>query len=59
MILQGHSMNDLSSRKKTETDRRRFLAALGLFFLWVAALTTMSVLSGRRPSPSRATIENG
>jgi hypothetical protein len=29
--------------------RKRWLAALGLFFVWVAVLGAMAVFSGRRP----------
>jgi hypothetical protein len=31
-------------------DRRWFLAALALFFLWVAALSFMAALSASRPA---------
>ncbi len=37
--------------------RRRFRAALGLFVVWVAALGVMAIVSGRRPAPSPAAIE--
>jgi hypothetical protein len=30
--------------------RKRWIAALGLFFVWVAALGAMAVFSGRRPT---------
>jgi hypothetical protein len=31
-------------------DRRWFFAALALFFLWVVALGTMAIVSGKRPA---------
>jgi hypothetical protein len=30
--------------------RKRWMAALGLFLVWVAALGVMAVFSGRRPT---------
>ena len=30
--------------------RKRWMAALGLFLVWVAALGAMAVFSGRRPT---------
>jgi len=30
--------------------RKRWMAALGLFLVWVAALGAMAVFSGRRPA---------
>jgi hypothetical protein len=42
----------------TGTDRRRFIAALALFLLWVTGLGVLALTSGRRPEPSPApTIE--
>lgn len=42
----------------TLAQRRRFLAMLGLFITWVAALGVMATFSGRRPAPSPPPIEN-
>ncbi len=39
-------------------DRQRFLAALVLFVLWVAALGVLAVSTGRRP-PERPASVNG
>jgi hypothetical protein len=33
--------------------RKVFVAALALYLLWVAALTTMAVVSGSRPSAAK------
>jgi hypothetical protein len=33
-----------------DRDRRRFLAALGLYLIWVAALAGLAVVSGQRPA---------
>lgn len=41
-----------------DADRRKFLAALGLFLLWVSALGAMAVLSGRPPAPNPTTLED-
>lgn len=42
----------------TAQDRRRFLAALGLFLSWVAALAAMAVFSGRRPASGPPSVED-
>ena len=42
----------------TRAQRRRFLAALGLFLAWVAVLGTMAAFSGRRPAPNPSAIED-
>ncbi len=44
--------------RQVHTARRRFQAALGLFLIWVLALGVMAVVSGRRPAPSPAAIED-
>lgn len=42
----------------TGRDRRRFVAALGLFVFWLCALGIMAVLSGRSPEPTPTAIED-
>jgi len=34
--------------------RHRFVAALGLYLAWVAALTALAVTSSSRPAPAKA-----
>lgn len=52
-------MMDLSGSRHAGlvNERRRFLAALGLFLLWVAALGVLAVVSGRRPESTPTTVE--
>ena len=42
---------------KVGKDRRRFIAALGLFLLWIVALGVMAISSGRRPDPGPSALE--
>ena len=44
-------------RAGTEQQRRRFLAALGLFLLWVAALGVMAYTTGRKPAARAPSAE--
>ena len=42
---------------RARRERRRFHAALALFLLWVAALGTLALLTGRKPAQNPAGIE--
>jgi len=42
--------------RATPRDRRFFLAALGLFLLWVAALVGLAIVSGYRPMDRAGTV---
>jgi hypothetical protein len=46
-----------SDPTRDRRDRRRFHLALGLFFVWVAMLGTLAVLTGRGPAENRGAIE--
>jgi hypothetical protein len=51
--------NPAQRQPGTAAERRRFLAAIGLFLVWVAALGTMAAVSGRRPAPVQTPAEAG
>jgi hypothetical protein len=38
-------------------DRKRFVAALAVYLVWVAALGALAALSGHRPAPRAPAIE--
>jgi hypothetical protein len=50
-------MMDERREAKAGKERRRFIAALGLFFLWVVALAVTAISSGRRPDPGPSALE--
>jgi hypothetical protein len=54
----GTTLESGGRKPDGEKDRRRFVAALGLFLVWVAALGVMAVLSGRRPESTPAAAED-
>jgi hypothetical protein len=39
-------------------NRRRFLAALGVFLVWVVVLGVLAVVSGHRPAARPAALES-
>ncbi len=43
--------------KGTARDRRLFIAALGLFLLWIAALGALAVTTGRGPEANPSATE--
>lgn len=46
-------MNETSGGTTSKgKDRRRFVAALGFFLVWIVALGVLAVFSGRRPEPT-------
>lgn len=47
----------MDRRAGTEQERKRFLAAVGLFLLWVAALGVMAFTTGRKPAARSSTVE--
>jgi hypothetical protein len=44
---------EMDDARKTDRLRLRFAAALALYFLWVAALVAMAVLSSTRPAATK------
>jgi hypothetical protein len=50
-------VEEMEWRAGTEQQRRRFLAALGLFLLWVAALGVMAYTTGRKPAARAPSAE--
>jgi hypothetical protein len=48
---------DRQDKENPARGRKRFLAALALFFLWVAVLGVLAVTTGRRPPVRSATLD--
>jgi hypothetical protein len=46
----------MDDRQKSK-ERKRFVAALAVYLVWVAALGALAALSGHRPAPRPSAIE--
>jgi len=47
----------VNANRDVSKDRKRFLAALAAYLIWVAALGTLAVFSGSRPAPRASSMQ--
>ncbi len=55
-MTDGHELNAVATDRNRSRDRKIFIAALGLFVLWIAVLVGLAVSSGYRPMDRAGTV---